>query len=313
MKPTFFPTMESSSTTRSKPSILKASAKCPEGTVPIRRTQKDDLTNAKPPKANFGGNDSSNSVGQYIAGYLYQAIGEAYYGVSASINVFNPDMVASDQFSAAEIMVAAGPFTEMNAIYAGWMVQPNLYGNNDTRLFAFTTIDGGKTGCYNTLCPGFVQVDPSFTPSTPLLDKYSTFGGTQHTIDVNIYQDPATKNWWLMYEKNISIGYWPNSLFPLFTAGGSFLYWGGNVMNAGEKPAPRMGSGRFPDGDYQHACYFEHIQYIDASYKPVDPQADNMKEMSHQCGDWYRVRYFGLSKEGRGHTFQFGGPGGICY
>ncbi|KAI3914907.1 hypothetical protein MKX01_018076 [Papaver californicum] len=304
---------ETSSTTRPKPSIVKASAKCPEGTVPIRRTQKTDLTRAKPPKANFGRNDSSGSS-QYIAGFLYQILGEAYYGVSASINVYNPDMVKADQFSAAEIMVGSGPFTQMNAIYAGWMVQPKLYGNNNTRLFAFTTTDGGKTGCYNTLCPGFVQVDPKFTPSTPLSDKYSTYRGTQHTIDVKVYQDQATKNWWLIYEKNISIGYWPNSLFPLFTAGASYLYWGGNVMTAGEETlAPRMGSGHFPDGDYQHVCYFQHIKYTDAYNKPVDPQADGTKEMSHQCGDWYRVKYFGRSKDGRGHTFQFGGPGGICY
>ncbi|KAJ0043146.1 hypothetical protein Pint_19252 [Pistacia integerrima] len=38
-------------------------------------------------------------------------------------------------------------------------VNPNLYGDNKTRLYTRWTVDrDDQTGCYNTLCPGFIQV-----------------------------------------------------------------------------------------------------------------------------------------------------------
>ncbi|OVA01245.1 protein of unknown function DUF239 [Macleaya cordata] len=314
MKPSSIPKSagdETSSTTKPKPSSLRAlDDECPKGTVPIRRTRKEDLIRAKSssPKAIFGASNNTFS-GQYVS-LLYQVTGEAYYGASATINLYNPDSVRQDQFSSAELMVASGPHEQMNAIYSGWMVQPQLYCDNVTRLFAFWTGNGSKSGCYNTLCPGFVQVDQRYTPSAPLTNT-STYEGPQFTVDVKVYQDRQKGDWWLVYERNIYVGYWPNSLFPLFVAGGSYLYWGGHVQAGGDGVTPRMGSGHFPDGDYHHSCYFNRIQYVDGSNSTVDPNEDKIVKIN-QCETWHRVKYYGYQRDEQRHTFQFGGPGGQC-
>ncbi|KAF9591664.1 hypothetical protein IFM89_005245 [Coptis chinensis] len=58
--------------------------------------------------------------------------------------------------------VENGPFDQYNSLQAGWMVSPNIAGNSDTRLFIFWAVDY-NTGCYNQLCPGFVQVHSSLS------------------------------------------------------------------------------------------------------------------------------------------------------
>lgn len=48
--------------------------------------------------------------------------------------------------------------------------------------------DGNRnTGCYNTLCPGFVQIDGKVTPTSRIL-LTSTYGGQQQELKVQVFQ-----------------------------------------------------------------------------------------------------------------------------
>ena len=44
-----------------------------------------------------------------------------------------------------------------------------------------------KTGCFNTLCPGFVQVSTKI-PLGYLFNQVSTYGGKQYEIKISIFQ-----------------------------------------------------------------------------------------------------------------------------
>lgn len=44
-----------------------------------------------------------------------------------------------------------------------------------------------KTGCYNILCPGFVQVKTD-TPLGYLFQPVSTYDGEQYEVGINMYK-----------------------------------------------------------------------------------------------------------------------------
>ncbi|CAI8618464.1 unnamed protein product [Vicia faba] len=82
-----------------------------------------------------------------------------FRGASAGIGGYNLSLQAN-QLSLSSIWLESGPSIELNSIKAGIGVHPNLYGDNQLRLTGQWTADGlKKTGCYNILCSGFVQVN----------------------------------------------------------------------------------------------------------------------------------------------------------
>lgn len=49
-------------------------------------------------------------------------------------------------------------------------------------------VDGFRnTGCYNALCPGFVQIDPVVRPGLDFVNT-STRGGDQYIVELHISQ-----------------------------------------------------------------------------------------------------------------------------
>ncbi|MCL7038533.1 hypothetical protein MKW94_019791 [Papaver nudicaule] len=193
------------------------------------------------------------------------------------------------------------------------MVNPILYDNDTTvRNFIYWTADNGKeTGCYNTLCPGFVQVDPQITPNEPV-NITSIYEGKVYEMKSHVYLNSTEKKWWYVIQ-NVTIGYWPAEIFPLFgDTGVDRIYWGGHSMDNGNKHAPQMGSGHFPDGDYTHAAYFTQIQYNNVSGALLDPHRKRMTKVLG-CKKNYDLNYSGFVEErDRRHTIQYGGPGGKC-
>ncbi|MCL7036025.1 hypothetical protein MKW94_013490 [Papaver nudicaule] len=154
--------------------IMNQVNECPKGTVPIRRTTKEDLIRAKFLLSN-GVRDK-----QYRAGISYrtQATGETIYGAKGWFNFWNPS-VNQDQFSSTEIALYAGSGEEINVLKHGWTVDPQLYGgSNLTRTFAYWTGgSGNKAGCYNTLCRGFVQVHDKYTLDIELFPGFAPGAG----------------------------------------------------------------------------------------------------------------------------------------
>ncbi|KAI3920900.1 hypothetical protein MKW98_015888 [Papaver atlanticum] len=269
---------------------------CPKGTVPIRRTTKEDLSRAKYLSS------TSNAPGdEYRAGISLQIEGERFFGASGVANIWHPN-VNPDQFSGAETALRAGPEEQINEIRFGWTVNPQLYGYNLTSMFAYWTSDGGKTtGCYNTRCPGFVQVDPQVTPDM-YIEKTSVLGGPTYGIHTNIIMDRETEHWWLILEDKIKIGYWPKELFQRFNLGAEYIYWGGHVKS-GKDGIPEMGSGNLPDRIPEHTGYYSDLEYQDKDdviWKP-----DQRVQITVDCEESY-----GSLWDNEHTILHFGGPGG---
>ncbi|PIN08473.1 hypothetical protein CDL12_18947 [Handroanthus impetiginosus] len=104
---------------------------------------------------NNGIDNVINKINIQFAG-IYSKSGQMFYAASALINMYNPKVHGPNQYSSATIFLADGD----DQIQAGWTVNPQLYGDYRTRMYASWTRDSHRsTGCYNTQCPGFVVVN----------------------------------------------------------------------------------------------------------------------------------------------------------
>ncbi|CAN6168539.1 unnamed protein product [Urochloa humidicola] len=125
--------------------------KCPEDTIPIRRTKKEDVLRASSvrrygkkrhrstPNPMSVDPDMLNESGhQHAIAYVE---GDKYYGAKATINVWQPKIEQANEFSLSQLWILGGSFgQDLNSIEAGWQVSPDLYGDNNTRLFTYWTV-----------------------------------------------------------------------------------------------------------------------------------------------------------------------------
>ncbi|KAI3842586.1 hypothetical protein MKW92_035684 [Papaver armeniacum] len=123
---------------------------CPSGTIPIRRTTKEDLVNAK----------------KFIKTRLVDANNTYPNAPTTNHFVFAEEVIQAKKYFGAtahitsQIWIINGPQEKINSIEFGIMHDPLLYGDSKARLFSSWTADGHQTtGCYNMMCPGFVQVN----------------------------------------------------------------------------------------------------------------------------------------------------------
>ncbi|RZC93032.1 hypothetical protein C5167_028392 [Papaver somniferum] len=85
---------------------------------------------------------------------------------------------------------------------------------NNIKAYKSLQADGFKeTGCYNMLCPGFVQIHPEYSFGDYI--KGGTYGEAyQHAYDFSVHRDPESGNLWLVNGlDNAKIGYWPKEIF----------------------------------------------------------------------------------------------------
>ncbi|XP_017428571.2 uncharacterized protein LOC108336611 [Vigna angularis] len=274
--------------------------KCPEGTVPILRT--DEIVSL---------NDhmlSKEIPGLHIAEVSLKPRLGPYYKVAGTMSIYGPQ-VNKDQVSMAHIWVEKGSAETMNKISAGWHVLPQIYNDNRSHFYSTWTTDNYKhTGCYNLQCRGFVQTDRTVFLGAPF-GHLSVYDVISYVIYISITQDPETKNWWLTLG-NKSIGYFPAALFSDLGSA-SIVGWGGRAGGKVGSPSPPMGSGHFPDGKSVHACYFKAVEIQDSSrdiYGPKSSQVVTFND-NNKC---YGVIYYGDQGNHLGCVLQFGGPGGDC-
>ncbi|KAI3899841.1 hypothetical protein MKW92_001888 [Papaver armeniacum] len=294
------PKIDEPVSTRSHKTLMSQIEGCPKRTVPIRRTTKEDLIRAKHLSS------SSNTAGdEYFAGMTVQQKGERYFGASGLANVWNPK-VNTDQSSGAEIQLIAGPIEHANYIIFGWTVDPRLYGDNATRTFTYWSSDSGyTTGCYNTLCPGFVQVHPTHTPFLHF-NKTSVIAGEQIHLLSSIHMDAETGDWWLIMNQTIKVGYWPKDLFTQFQLGAEYIYWGGRVRSGKDGIAPEMASGSKLDDFPNHVGYYAALNYtneVGGDWIPLQKG-----QISVDC----KGSYDASLKYSEDHVLMYGGPGGPC-
>ncbi|XP_020206465.1 uncharacterized protein LOC109791566 [Cajanus cajan] len=283
--------------------------KCPLGTVPIRRTTKDDLIREKS-LLNDHMIMTQKAPGIHVAEVSLKSRFGPYYGVNGTNSIYNPKLDRTDQITLSNLWVQNGQGDAGNKISVGWHVLPYLYGNDATHFYSTWTSDNyKKTGCYNIRCPGFVQTSKGYYPGARAPNT-STYGGIMIEVELSISQDPVTKNWWFQWN-GINVGYFPAALFSNL-ASADQVGWGGRTRPPPGTPSPPMGSGHFPDYNIVHACYFTFVSYRDASGKNHGPEVNQIKTFTDNS-DCYGVKYYGyIPKPNVGHVLQFGGPGGNC-
>eukprot|EP00262_Sarcandra_glabra_P003907 TRINITY_DN1477_c0_g1_i3.p1 TRINITY_DN1477_c0_g1~~TRINITY_DN1477_c0_g1_i3.p1 ORF type:complete len:412 (-),score=66.93 TRINITY_DN1477_c0_g1_i3:103-1338(-) len=292
--------------------------RCPEGTIPIRRTKKDDILRASsiksygkkkhrsiPQPRSIDPDLLSESGHQHAIAYVE---GDNYYGAKATINVWEPRIQKPNEFSLSQIWILGGSFGEdLNSIEAGWQVSPDLYGDHNTRLFTYWTSDAYQaTGCYNLLCSGFIQINNEIAMGASIF-PISGYRRSQYDISILVWKDPKEGHWWMQFGNDYVLGYWPSYLFSYLADSATMIEWGGEVVNSetdGQHTATQMGSGHFPDEGFGKASYFRNIQIVDGSNNLRAPkgigtfteQSDCYDVQNGDQGNW-------------GNYFYYGGPG----
>ncbi|CAM8961068.1 unnamed protein product [Rhodiola kirilowii] len=265
-----------------------------------------------------------------------------FYGAKATMNVWKPHIQDSNEFSLSQIWVLGGTFDlDLNSIEAGWQVRflfyaifpslqhqldfsfdklffpfdaiyltqvsPDMYGDNNTRLFTYWTGDTYQaTGCYNLLCSGFVQLNSDIALGASIY-PISNYGNSQYDISILIWKDQSEGHWWMQFGTDHVIGYWPSTLFSLLTDSASMIEWGGEVVNSaadGQHTTTQMGSGHFPKEGFGKASYFRNIQVVDESNILREPKDVGTYTEKPNC---YSVQTGNNGKWG--NYFYYGGPG----
>ncbi|XP_047065639.1 uncharacterized protein LOC124673642 [Lolium rigidum] len=291
---------------------------CQENTIPIRRTKKEDVLRASSikrygkkmhkstPNPSSVEPDMLNESGhQHAIAYVE---GDKYYGAKATINVWQPSIQQGNEFSLSQLWILGGSFgQDLNSIEAGWQVSPDLYGDNNTRLFTYWTSDAYQaTGCYNLLCSGFIQTNNQIAMGASIF-PISNYGGSQYDINILVWKDPKEGNWWLQFGNDYVLGYWPSFLFSYLADSASMIEWGGEVVNTepdGSHTSTQMGSGHFPEEGFGKSSYFKNIQVVDSTNNLKAPRGIGSYTEQSNCydvqngnnGDW-------------GTYFYYGGPG----
>ncbi|XP_021625994.1 uncharacterized protein LOC110624880 isoform X2 [Manihot esculenta] len=309
MRPNFYPEgllsgskVPSNSEEESKltTQLWHLNGRCPEETIPIRRTKKNDILRANslerfgkkrplaaPQPKNAEPDLISQSGHQHAIVYVE---GDKYYGAKATINVWEPKIQQPNEFSLSQIWILGGSFGEdLNSIEAGW--QSDAYQ---------------ATGCYNLLCSGFIQINNQIAIGASIY-PVSGYDGSQYDISLLIWKDPKEGNWWIQFGNSYVLGYWPASLFSYLADSATMIEWGGEIVNSefdGQHSTTQMGSGHFPEEGFGKAGYFKNIQIVDGSNNLRPPKDLNTFTEQSNCynvgndndGDW-------------GNYFFYGGPG----
>ncbi|KAJ7563166.1 hypothetical protein O6H91_03G098800 [Diphasiastrum complanatum] len=290
--------------------------RCPSTTVPVRRVTAEDIRRAGSVERHgrkFYQPPMPISVTQFQTTGHEHALAyvndNQYYGAHASINVWRPNVETSRDFSLSQIWLLAGSFDgdDLNSIEAGWQVFPELYGDTNPRLFIYWTNDGYQTtGCYNLLCSGFVQVSSDIALGGSLFPD-SVYDGTQYEIQLLIWKDPVTGNWWMKFGDNDLVGYWPAGIFKHLSVAASLVQWGGEVYSkqlSGQHTTTQMGNGDFPQEGISRASYFRDLFYVDATNHLVQPNYIQTIVDSPNC---YSIQL--SNKNGLENSFYYGRPG----
>ncbi|TVT97227.1 hypothetical protein EJB05_57535 [Eragrostis curvula] len=139
-----------------KPILFSRHESCPDGTVPIRRTLKQDLVRSY---AHLGRSrrasewqdlreiDYSPVAGQHFAQLLLNSEkGSKFQDVGGVLEV-DALYVPPGQSSSAQIILVDDSSDKVGCVQTGWLAD-----------------NYQMTGCVNMLCPGFVVTSPTATP-----------------------------------------------------------------------------------------------------------------------------------------------------
>ncbi|XP_042446645.1 uncharacterized protein LOC122031619 [Zingiber officinale] len=287
---------------------------CPFGTVLIHRAQKQDLIDSQLLKNQFRTQAIDNHImveGRHYA--IMQALSGPFYGAYAKMTTHKLPDLQPDQSSSSAIYLYGDtdvPGNEVNVIQVGWHVLPALYNSSYPRFFTFWTSDGyGEKGCLNLECAGFVSTTNIYGPGS-FISQFSTYGGEQKYLPILIARDSNTGNWWVTYNDQLPLGYFPKELLPKMDHYASAIQMGGRVYSHLNVPSPPMGSGHpIKEGRTKTASFIQ-VQFVDQmnnlyGLNPdfIDPEAD--------IEDYYSVGGYRYVDDKDKCIFNYGGAGGF--
>jgi hypothetical protein len=288
---------------------------CEAGTVPLRRVTLGEITKFRTLQDFFHklpfqlSPDATTPVSVHKYAHASQTINN--HGGGQIINLWDPavDTSQTEVFSLAQhwfvnFLTSGKPET----VEGGWQDFPAKYGIAKPVLFIYWTADGyNKTGCYNTDCAAFVQVNSNVHLGAPFA-HYSTKNGTQYTLDISWYQTGG--NWWLYVggsQSTNAVGYYPGTLYaktPMANKASTIDYGGETV---GTTAWPPMGSGKLPDSGFGVSAYQRYIHYFTMSNNFADATL-SPSQLSPTC---YKIKVTNNSTDASFRSyFYFGGPGG---
>ncbi|CAJ1973512.1 unnamed protein product [Sphenostylis stenocarpa] len=310
------------------------SGSCPKGTIPIRRILKEDLLRAASmdsfgrkssqhlnnlttiQKSEFIPENRSSTIinaielmdGMVMQSAYLVTLGYNYIGAQADINVWNPRVPEANEFTTAQIWLKNDNHPYFESVESGWMVNPKLYRDGATRFFAYWTRDSYRsTGCFDLTCSGFVQTGDVALGAT--IEPISSIRGPQYEINVGIFLDPNSGNWYLKVKNNIPVGYWPAEILGSLRHSAILVEWGGQVASSNiRKKTPhtrtQMGSGEFASGRFKDACFMHNIRIMDYSLQLKYPEHVTAVADEPYCYSSLNDVRYGVEP-----VFYFGGPG----
>ncbi|KAJ0110707.1 hypothetical protein Patl1_03492 [Pistacia atlantica] len=197
-----------------------------------------------------------------------------------------------NQISAATIWIEGG---EGPSTYL-WRLSHALDRILDSRWFY-------QTGCFNALCPGFVQVHRKYY----LGQAYGNFWAkkNRNLTHILVHRDKATGHWWVIH-----LGYWPEKLFTEFGGGANSVQFGGWTYGYPDGMSPPMGTGYFPTtNNLKQSGFFLNLKYVDDL--GVLQDAHRLRQVA-DISNCYDAIYLGHKNRVNEQILTFGGPGGQC-
>ncbi|CAI8619898.1 unnamed protein product [Vicia faba] len=290
---------------------------CSVGKVPIynrRKIYQKNITNSSSRLQTDDFQQYSKSSPGYHSVTLDTTRNMIFHGASAGIGAYDLSLQAN-QYSMSSIWLENGPPMEFNSIKVGLGVHPSLYGDSQLRLTGHWTADSyKKTGCFNIVCPGFVQVNPNKEYALGSVSHpTSSIGSTSKYIGyIKIKQDQTTGHWWLIIQTTESIyaGYWPKELFTHLSKGASLIRFGGQTYAPSNMDSPPMGSGRLPREKFRNSGFMVLVKIINSEYNEFDIKPEDVKRYTDTNSDCYDLWYKGYEGSQYKQAFLYGGPGG---
>ncbi|KAF8082832.1 hypothetical protein N665_0805s0005 [Sinapis alba] len=309
MEPSFLISKQKDQIKTKSESKSKKVIECPNGTVPILKTTREYVKNAQYWAKKHFNPFTIDSHGTHFAGVRASKDQGPYHGVEAWMSVHELN-ISVDQTSYTNIYVGSAISDKVNFIQTGWMVNPALFG--DGRPWSYGLWKGvNRTGCYNTICPGFIQVsrtDPLSIPLSPL--PKGEIG-----LYISIEQDKETGNWWatdVKYEAHgMHIGYWPKELFDLISTKADMVGVTGAVQASPSGKSPPMGNGYLPTKNEMESARVRDVDFIDSKFKVIGSKKFKLEKIldNDKCYGLRDGRKKGFD-EGTYVLFTYGGPGG---
>ncbi|XP_010555556.1 PREDICTED: uncharacterized protein LOC104825020 [Tarenaya hassleriana] len=306
-------TEEESKRSRNRKGIKSAELKgvgCPRGTVPIRRTTKEDLIREKNFTEMYDSvlhPQTESEPGLHFAGgrvrpeWMRMPLG----GGDAWFSLYQTPFVNKLQWSSGLIKVSNGS----DYIKAGWTVNPTLYGDDRCRLFAF--LHTREQRCFNVKCPGFVLINQDIPLGYAFPDVSQT-GVLTIENRFYIFRDQVNGNWWLNLGKDdTDIGFWPSHIFTDLKSTADDIFWGGELFSLPAFQSSPMGSGLKIEGDSPELhAYARQLSVVDDAKQQVFPITVDDEIVSDIGWDYVRHYQFNPDKHW-GRTIMFGGPGAV--